>query len=115
MSSRAFAAAVLLASGGACVAAVAVSCAETRRGLGEECLKSDDCLSGICAGQRCVAAPPLLDGEAPPGMDSGPPASDAAVDGTISDAPPPDAPTPPADSPSDARDSAAPPDAASSG
>ena len=29
------------------------SCAETRRSLGEECLKNDDCLSGLCVARAC--------------------------------------------------------------
>ncbi len=28
------------------------ACAETELGLGEECLKDTDCLSGVCAAQR---------------------------------------------------------------
>jgi hypothetical protein len=43
--------------------AALLACAETRRSFGEECLKGDDCLSSICAGMHCAAAPPLLDGE----------------------------------------------------
>ncbi len=39
-----------------------LACTETRRPLGEDCLKSDDCLSGVCSGLKCVALPPLLDG-----------------------------------------------------
>jgi len=40
------------------------SCADTRFSLGEGCLKDEDCLSGICAQQHCVAAPPAGDGSA---------------------------------------------------
>ncbi len=45
----------------ACAVAV-VACSETRRPLGEDCLKSGDCLSGLCSGLKCAATPPLLDG-----------------------------------------------------
>jgi hypothetical protein len=30
------------------------ACAETKLGLGEECLKDTDCLSGVCAAQACT-------------------------------------------------------------
>jgi hypothetical protein len=46
--------AVLLA-----LAACFSACAETRFGLGDDCLKDQDCLSGICSGGKCVAAPPI--------------------------------------------------------
>ena len=59
------------------------ACAETRRTTGEDCLKADDCLSGVCSSQRCAAAPPLLDATtippAPEAGDDG--ASDAPADG----------------------------------
>jgi hypothetical protein len=41
---------------------VSASCTDARGALGEQCLKDQDCLSGICAQQLCAAAPPLLDG-----------------------------------------------------
>ncbi len=56
--------------------ALAFACADTKRILGEECIKSDDCQSGICTGQKCTAAPPLLDLDA-----SATPDSSAPVDG----------------------------------
>jgi hypothetical protein len=31
------------------------ACEETRGALGDECLRSEDCLSGICSGRSCVA------------------------------------------------------------
>ncbi len=43
---------------------VALGCTETRRGLGDACLKGDDCLSGVCSGQVCVGAPPVASGAA---------------------------------------------------
>jgi hypothetical protein len=66
--------------------AVFAACAETRRSLGEGCLKSEDCLSGVCAGAQCVAAPPLLDAE-PPFPDAAPaPPAEAGTDGPAADA-----------------------------
>jgi hypothetical protein len=53
------------------VAALAIAlglvgaCSEMRRTNGEECLKNDDCLSGVCSALVCVAVPPVLDGSAP--------------------------------------------------
>jgi hypothetical protein len=38
-----------------------VGCVELRGQLGEECLKDEDCLSGVCAATRCAAAPTYLD------------------------------------------------------
>jgi len=55
---------------------IAAACSESRFPLGSDCLKDEDCLSGICSQQRCTAAPPYLDAE--------PVATDAAA--------PPDAP-----------------------
>lgn len=46
-------------------------CGETRRTLGEDCLKNEDCLSAICSSLKCAAAPPIL-GSAPPATDAGP-------------------------------------------
>lgn len=54
--------AVLLAVGLA-VAAV-LACGETRRPIGDECLRDDDCLSGACANRTCVSAPTLVTGAA---------------------------------------------------
>jgi hypothetical protein len=53
---------------------VAPACVQTQRALDEDCLKDQDCLSGICSQLKCAAAPPLLDG-AP----QAPPLADAAV------------------------------------
>ncbi|MGA7124443.1 MAG: hypothetical protein WBY94_30355 [Polyangiaceae bacterium] len=36
-------------------------CVETRRSLGEDCLKDDDCLSGVCSQLVCAALPPTID------------------------------------------------------
>jgi hypothetical protein len=37
------------------------ACTDTRRSLGDDCLKNQDCLSGICSEYVCTAPPPLLD------------------------------------------------------
>jgi hypothetical protein len=36
------------------------ACGETRRPIGEECLRGEDCLSGQCAARVCIAPPTLL-------------------------------------------------------
>ena len=38
------------------------ACGESRLPIGEECLRGDDCLSGICSERTCVSAPPLVTG-----------------------------------------------------
>ncbi len=35
-------------------------CEETRRSLGEECLRHDDCLSGPCSARTCVSERPVV-------------------------------------------------------
>lgn len=72
---------------GLALVALVTGCAETRRPLGEACLKSEDCLSGICSQFACVAAPPLINDE--PDAEAGPPAAtDAAADSPAVDAAP---------------------------
>ena len=77
--------------------ALGAACSETRRPLGEDCLKDDDCLSGLCSQLACAASPKLLDGAiGPPAVDAGPSmdASDGSMDAPIDTAPPPmDAPS----------------------
>lgn len=47
---------------------ILAACGESRSPIGEECLRSDDCLSGVCSDRVCVSAPPLtLGGGEPPG------------------------------------------------
>ncbi len=60
-------------------------CGETRRPIGEECLRSDDCLSGVCSDRTCVAAPALVNGGGSPPPDEVPRVP--IVDGGPSDAP----------------------------
>ena len=59
------------------VALVAVACGETRGTLGADCIRSDDCLSGVCAARVCVAAPALVTGAGPSGPDETPRIPDA--------------------------------------
>ena len=58
------------------IALAAVRCADVNRGLGEACIRDEDCLSGVCAGQECVAQPPTFDAA---------PSSDASTDGAAGD------------------------------
>jgi hypothetical protein len=64
------------------------ACAETRRTIGEDCLKSQDCLSGVCSQLVCVAAAPTTN-QTPTG-DGGAPAeageTDASDGGTGAEA-----------------------------
>jgi hypothetical protein len=53
---------------------VGVGCEETRRSLGEECLRNEDCLSGTCSARTCVSERPVVSTpvETPtPGVDAG--------------------------------------------
>jgi len=63
-----------------------VACTEELRTNGQSCLKSNDCLSGVCANFTCVAAAPLLDAEVS-GDGSLEAASEAAADGPSEAAP----------------------------
>jgi hypothetical protein len=40
---------------------LAFACATTKRAPGEECLKSEDCLSGVCSQLVCASPGPLTD------------------------------------------------------
>lgn len=80
------------------VAGAVGACVELRGSLGSDCLKNQDCQSGVCSQLRCVAAPPLLDAE--PGPDAG---ADAPLDGPVV--------TPPDDSGTPGLDATEPPDA----
>lgn len=68
--------------------AVLVACGETRRPIGDECLRDEDCLSGVCASRVCASAPPLVatpDEEVPEEQpripDGGATPADAAAEG----------------------------------
>lgn len=52
----------------AAAAFVVIACGESRRPIGEECLRNEDCLSSFCAARTCVSAPALVTGAIdPPG------------------------------------------------
>ena len=72
-----------------CVLGVGAGCTEQQRSNGQSCLKSDDCLSGVCANFTCVAAAPLLDAEVS-GDGSLEGSSEAGGDGTTEASPPKD-------------------------
>jgi hypothetical protein len=60
-----------------------VGCMETRRSLGEDCLKDQDCLSGTCLQLHCAAAQPTTDARAmteAEAQTSSEPPVDAALD-----------------------------------
>lgn len=64
----------------ALAAVVVLACGESRRPIGEECLRNEDCLSTFCAARSCVSAPALVTGASEPPDDQEPliPAGDAA-------------------------------------
>jgi len=45
-----------------CIGASAAACAEQKRANGDECIKNEECASLICASMKCVAPPPLMEG-----------------------------------------------------
>jgi hypothetical protein len=68
------------------------ACTQSQRALGEQCLKDQDCQSGICSQLQCAAAPALLDGAVNgPSSDAGGPEGAAPSDAPASDAVPSDA------------------------
>ena len=69
-SYRAAAARVLVVGAG--LAGAVLACGETRSPIGEECLRSSDCLSGVCSSRTCVAAPGLVTGAGPSPPDEAP-------------------------------------------
>jgi hypothetical protein len=48
------------------------ACGETRRPIGDECLRDEDCLSSVCSARSCVSAPPLKTGATGPTPDEEP-------------------------------------------
>lgn len=76
-----------------------LACTDTRRGLGEQCLKSEDCVSGLCVAQACASEPPLLTGTSTPPAEAGPDATVEADASGSDSGPVADATT---DAPSDA-------------
>jgi hypothetical protein len=69
--------------------ALANACAETKHSLGDACLKSEDCLSGICSQLVCVGAPTYISDE--PSAESGA-GEDASVSDSTAEAAPEAAP-----------------------
>ena len=69
-----------VASLAAVAVAVSIACGETRRSIGEECLRDDDCLSAVCAFRACMPAPPLIGGVTEPPPDELPRIPDASLD-----------------------------------
>jgi hypothetical protein len=92
---------------------LAGACAQLKGSLGDDCLKNEDCQSGICSEQHCAAQPTLLDGQVTPsggpdaaGTDGGQPDGAGQV---------PDGGTKPSDAGHDASETDAANDANSSG
>jgi hypothetical protein len=98
----------LLAASGAVAIAIA-SCAELRGSVGDDCLKDQDCLSGVCTQLRCAAAPSVLEAGLPASEASTLPdtstgaAEDATIDGPGADGGP-DAPDGSTEAAADAAD-----------
>jgi hypothetical protein len=63
------------------------SCNEWRRSLGEDCLKDQDCLSGICSQFHCGTVPPYLGAEGTVVGADGAGGSNAPVEAASNDAP----------------------------
>ncbi|MBX3259872.1 MAG: hypothetical protein KIS78_01360 [Labilithrix sp.] len=64
--------------------ALVCACGESRRPIGEECLRDEDCLSNFCAARACVSAPSLVTGASGSPDDEEPliPTGDGASSGT---------------------------------
>jgi hypothetical protein len=73
----------LLGLGWLGVVGMLASCGETRRPIGEECLRDDDCLSGVCSARSCVSAPPLKVGASGQAPEEEPDIADASMDASI--------------------------------
>jgi hypothetical protein len=58
---RAVARVVAWVAPGTVVLVLAGACSEQRGSIGDDCLKNQDCLSGVCSELHCVVPPPLLD------------------------------------------------------
>lgn len=63
------------------LASAVYACGEPRRPIGDECLRDEDCLSGVCSARLCVSAPPLKTGATGPTPDEEPDIADASVEG----------------------------------
>jgi hypothetical protein len=70
--------AVLIAS--ALASAFGAGCGESRRPIGDECLRNEDCLSSVCSARTCAPEPTLIpSGGGSPAIDT-PRIPDAAAD-----------------------------------
>src|SRR5262245_20948317 len=49
------------------VGALFGACTEGKRGIGDECIRNDDCVSDTCVARRCTAPPPFTDAAQPQG------------------------------------------------
>lgn len=61
--------------------ALLVACGETRKPIGDECLRDEDCLSGVCSARSCVSAPPLKVGATGATPEEEPDIADASDEG----------------------------------
>jgi hypothetical protein len=99
-----------VAAGGvvATVLALGSACTELRGSIGEDCLKDQDCLSGVCSELHCAPQPPLLDAAFAPTIDAGVDATlDAgARDGSVVAPADGGTPPPPEDAPAEVREAA---------
>ena len=43
-----------------------LACGESRRPIGDECIRNEDCLSNVCAARVCASAPQLVTGASNP-------------------------------------------------
>lgn len=71
-------------------ATAALACGESRRPIGEECLRNEDCLSNVCAARECVPAPTLITGAVAPPYEPEPLIADDS-DASAGHSAPPDA------------------------
>lgn len=54
------------------LALLVMACGESRRPIGDECIRDEDCLSNVCSARVCTAAPPLVTGASNPPPDEEP-------------------------------------------
>ena len=65
---------------------VLLACGESRRPIGDECIRNEDCLSNVCAARACSSAPSLVSGATNPPGDEEPRIPEDASLGPIRDA-----------------------------
>ncbi|HEX3345877.1 MAG TPA: hypothetical protein VHS09_14935 [Polyangiaceae bacterium] len=69
---------------GIAAVSLAYACVQTKRSPGDECLKSEDCLSGICSQLVCASPGPLTD-DTPTNSEAGELDSGAGADTSVAD------------------------------